>query len=129
VLSDLYLLRAECKARLGDLAGAKMDVEVLRRNRMPETNALVPASIAGQQLALLKFILSERIREFALSGYRWFDMRRLSVDPLFSDNHYTHKLYSESGTVIDTYVLRPERFVLRFPQKVMDQNPGMQNNP
>ncbi|MDR2269613.1 MAG: RagB/SusD family nutrient uptake outer membrane protein, partial [Sphingobacterium sp.] len=30
VLSDLYLLRAECKARLGDLAGAKMDVEVLR---------------------------------------------------------------------------------------------------
>ncbi|MGJ1430677.1 RagB/SusD family nutrient uptake outer membrane protein [Sphingobacterium spiritivorum] len=129
VLPDLYLLRAESKARMGDLAGARLDVEALRKNRMPEANALVPASIAGQQLALLKFILSERVREFAVSGYRWFDMRRLSVDPLFSDTHYAHRLYNETGEVMATYDLKPERMVLRFPQKVMDQSPGMQNNP
>ena len=129
ILPDLYLLRAECKARLGDLAGAKADVEQLRKNRMPAGDAVVPSTIADQQLSLLKFILDERIREFALSGYRWFDMRRLSVDPLFKGKVYTHTLYSETGAVINTYTLRPERLVLRFPQKVLDQNPGMQNNP
>jgi len=96
---------------------------------MPSANAFVPEAIAGKQLALLNFILEERIREFALSGYRWFDMRRLSVDPLFKATTYTHTLYAATGSVAGTFTLKPERFVLRFPQKVMDQNPGMENNP
>lgn len=128
-LPDLYLLRAECKARLDDLAGAKSDLEILRKNRMPSTNAIVPDGIAAQKISLLKFIIDERIREFALLGYRWFDMRRLSVDPLFGAQSYTHKLYTAAGAVKDTYQMKPERLVMRFPQKVMDENPGMQNNP
>ncbi|HWW41298.1 RagB/SusD family nutrient uptake outer membrane protein [Pedobacter sp.] len=129
VIPDLYLLRAECKARLNDLSGAKADVETLRKNRMPLASSAVPAAIAGQQLPLLNFIFEERIREFAVTGYRWFDMRRLSVDPLFSNNTFTHTLYSETGSVLSIFTLKPERYVLRFPQKVMDENPGMQNNP
>lgn len=126
---DLYLLRAECKARLNDLPGAKADVEALRAKRMPAASSEVPAVTASQQLPLLKFIMEERIREFAVLGYRWFDMRRLSVDPLFSASSYTHTLYSATGAVVSTYTLKPERFVLRFSQKVIDENPGMQNNP
>lgn len=129
LVPDLYLLRAECKVRLNDLQGAKGDVEALRIKRMPSTSSDVPTAIASQQLPLLKFIIEERIREFAMNGYRWFDMRRLSVDPLFSSNTFTHTLYSETGSVVSTFRLKPERFVLRFPQKVMDENPGTQNNP
>lgn len=129
VVPDLYLLRAECKARLSDLSGAKTDVETLRKNRMPLASSTVPPGVAGGQLPLIKFILEERIREFAVQGYRWFDMRRLSVDPLFSGTTFTHTLYSATGSVVSTFTLAPERFVLRFPQKVMDENPGMQNNP
>jgi hypothetical protein len=129
VVPDLYLLRAECKARLNDLPGAKADVETLRKNRMPSASSAVPTAIASQQLSLLNFIFEERIREFAVTGYRWFDMRRLSVDPLFGNNTFTHTLYSETGSVLSSFTLKPERFVLRFPQKVMDENPGMQNNP
>jgi tetratricopeptide (TPR) repeat protein len=125
---DLYLLRAECKCRANDLAGAKADVETLRTKRMPAADATVPAAIAGQQIPLLKFILDERIREYAVEGYRWFDMRRLSVDPLFSSNVYTHTLYSATGGTT-LYQLKPERFVLRFAQKLMDQNPNIVNNP
>lgn len=126
---DLVLLRAECKARLNDLPGAKADVEALRIKRMPAGSSDVPSAVASQQIPLLKFIMEERIREFAVLGYRWFDMRRLSVDPLFSSNTYTHSLYSATGAVVSTYTLKPERFVLRFSQKVIDENPGMQNNP
>lgn len=127
---DLYLLRAECKARLNDLPGAKDDVEALRVKRMPSTNASVPAAIASDQKALVKFILEERIREFAVEGFRWFDMRRLSVDPDYSATvGNVHNVYSSLGVITQTLTLKPERLVLRFPQKLMNQNPGMENNP
>lgn len=128
LVPDLYLLRAEVKCRLNDLAGAKADVEALRVKRMPAANAPVPAATAATQLPLLKFIMEERIREFAVQGSRWFDMRRLSVDPLFSADTYSHTLYSATGAAT-TYQLPAVRFTLRLPQKVIDQNPNIENNP
>ena len=126
---DLYLLRAEVKARLEDLAGAKADVELLRQNRMPAADVPVPAAIAANKPALLKFIIEERIREFAVTGYRWFDMRRLSVDPLFGTNTFQHLVYNATGVVSETFNFKPERFVLRFSPKIMSENPTLQNNP
>ena len=129
VMPDLYLLRAETKARLNDLAGAKADVEALRIKRMPAANASVSAAIASNQQDLVKFILEERIREFAVQGFRWFDMRRLSVDPLYNSTiKNTHTVYAANGSVAQTFTLKPERYVLRFSPKIMEQNPGMPNN-
>jgi hypothetical protein len=125
---DLYLLRAECRCRTNDLAGAKADVEALRVKRMPAADAPVPTATANDKMLLLQFILNERIREFAVEGYRWFDMRRLSVDPLFAAITYTHTLYSATGSTT-VFQLKPERLVLRFPQKLIDQNPNIVNNP
>jgi len=128
-LSELYLLRAECKARLNDLAGAITDVETLRRHRMPGTDAPVPVVSANNQTALVKFIIEERIREFAMEGYRWFDMRRLSVDPLFAGITFTHTLYKADGST-EVFTLRqPDRLVLQLPYNFMQYNPGMPNNP
>lgn len=129
LLPDIYLLRAECKARLNDLPGATADVKILREKRMPVSDADVPANISGDKNALLNFIMEERIREFAVAGFRWFDMRRLSVDPLFSNAIYKHAVYAPDGTIVASYTLKPERLTLKFPQKLMDQNPGMENNP
>ncbi len=129
-LADLYLLRAEVKARTNDLAGAKIDLETLRNKRMPD--GTVPAVTASNQMALINFILDERIREFAAEGYRWFDMRRLSVDPLFGSQTYTHILYNDAlpnTTNITTFTLRPERLTLRLPPSIMDVNPQLTNNP
>jgi hypothetical protein len=127
-LSEMYLLSAECKARTNDLAGAVADVEMLRKNRMPAADASVPGAIAGDQTALIKFIIEERIREFAFTGFRWFDMRRLSVDPLFAGAVYTHTLYDPAGNTVYT-LKQPERLVLQIPQSYIDANPGMINNP
>jgi hypothetical protein len=128
VVPDLYLLRAESKCRTNDLAGAVTDLENFRKTRMPAANATVAPAIAGDAFALLQFIMEERIREFAVFGYRWFDMRRLSVDPLFGQKTFTHTLYSASGTPT-VFTSTPERLVLKFPRKVMDFNPGLENNP
>jgi hypothetical protein len=78
----------------------------------------------------VKFIIEERRREFAGQGFRWFDMRRLSVDPLFAgQQQFTHTLYNADGTVKATYQLKPERLVMRFGQALVTQTPGFTNNP
>ena len=136
-LADLYLMRAEVKARQNDLSGAVADVETLRKNRLPGVVApnpverwKVPAAIASSKMPLIQFILEERIREFAAQGYRWYDMRRLSVDPLFTTSTYQHKVYSTvTGLVTETYTLKPERWVFKFSPKIMGENPGLINNP
>lgn len=128
-LPDLYLLSAECKARTNDLAGAVADVETLRKSRMPLADATVPAAIAANQAALIKFIVEERIREFAMEGYRWFDMRRLSTDPLFAASSYKHTIFNANGTTTEYTLPMPNRLVLMFPKNIMEANPGMNNNP
>jgi len=126
---ELYLLRAEVKARAEDLSGAKADVEFLRKYRMPADDVPVPAAASSGKLPMLQFIFEERLREFAMQGYRWFDMRRLSTDPLFTMPVYQHKVYDASGILIETYTLKPERFVFRFAPKVLGENPNLQDNP
>ncbi len=128
-IQDLLLLRAEVKARLNNLEGAADEVFDFRKHRMPVGEAAVPSNVSSEKVRLLKFIMEERIREFALQGFRWFDMRRLSVDPLFAGTAYQHKIYGTDGVVKETITLTPNRFVLRIPAKIMAENPNMENNP
>ncbi len=129
-ISELYLLSAECKTRLNDLAGAKTDMETLRKARMPVANATVATNIASNQSALLQFIFDERVREFATKGYRWFDMRRISVDPILAKPTFTHILYKDA-TITNTilFTLEPTRLTLRIPISIMNANPQFTNNP
>ncbi|HEY0272574.1 MAG TPA: RagB/SusD family nutrient uptake outer membrane protein [Chitinophaga sp.] len=128
-LPELYLLRAECRARLNNLGGATADLETLRRSRMPPADAAVPAPVAASQPQLIRFVIDERTREFAQEGYRWFDMRRLSVDPLFTGMVFTHTLYNSDGTTTVYTLQQPQRLVLQIPPKIAISNPGFQNNP
>lgn len=128
-ISELYLLSAEAKARGNDLAGARADLQFLRQNRMPIGDAAISDGVASDQKALLAFIFEERIREFAMEGYRWFDMRRLSVDPLFAAKSYTHILYNYQNNTQTVSTLRPVRLTMRLPVNIMNANPEFINNP
>ncbi len=129
-LPDIYLLKAECKARLDDFSGARTDLESFREKRMPLANASVPSNVVTKE-QWLRFIMDERTREFSVMGFRWFDMRRLSVDPLFRNDTYTHIQYSATGQDNDiiSFPLTQDRFTLRLPGKIISENPGMQDNP
>ncbi|HEY8386986.1 MAG TPA: RagB/SusD family nutrient uptake outer membrane protein [Parasegetibacter sp.] len=128
-LPDMYLMRAEIRARSNDLPGAVSDLEALRVKRIPGANYAVPSGVAGNQQALVRFILDERIREFSFTGLRWLDMRRLSQDPVYSDHvDYTHEVYNQDGSVQATYVLRPERFALKYGERMLEENNGLQEN-
>lgn len=129
-LPDLLLMKAEAQAKLGNLNSAVADVEILRRNRMPEANSFVPAAATADQKALISFIMDERVREFATQGYHWLDMRRMSVDPMFSGVTYTHVLYKdETSTNTNVYTLRLQRLTRKLPPLFMTANPSFVNNP
>lgn len=128
-LPELYLLSAECKARTNDLAGAIFDLKELRKHRMPAADAVVPVTIATNQNELIKFVIDERTREFASEGYRWFDMRRLAVDPLFTGINFKHIIYNADGATTEYTLQLPNRLVLMIPRNIMEANPDMKNNP
>lgn len=127
-LPDLYLMRAECRARLNNLSGAMEDLMTLRNNRMPVKDAGVPPSVSTNQTALVHYVIDERIREFAAEGYRWFDMRRLHNDPLFNSPLPAHVEYNSDGTETN-YPLSEDRLTLRLPPLYISANPGITNNP
>lgn len=125
-LAELYLMKAECEARVGTVANAISTLETFRKTRMSAADATVTLT---DRDPLTRFVIEERLREFALQGYRWFDMRRLSTDPLFSSQVYTHTYYNATGGVAATYTLDSKRLTMRLPQVAITQNPGMENNP
>lgn len=69
-ISELYLIRAESRAQLNKLEGAKADLDTVR------ARANVPLSVATTQAALLQAIEDENGIEFAFEAHRWFDLVR-----------------------------------------------------
>ena len=127
-LSDIYLLRAECNARSNNLNEAISDLEFLRRHRMDPADAAVPSGMLQDDL--IKYVIEERTREFALKSELWFDMRRLWDDPLFQDKKpYVHTVYNADGSVSETFTLTEDRLVFRFSDKVTNANPDLIQNP
>lgn len=119
-LPNLLLMSAECKARGNDLAGAKADLEELRKNRMPLANANVSVTTQDD---MIRFTLDERHREYASTGMRWFDMRRLVKDAKFNNLDRTKKFDTETFTLTDN------RLTLKIPPQILQYNPSMVDNP
>lgn len=120
-LPNLYLMLAECKARTNDLNGAKAELETLRTKRMPAADAIVPITT---QDAMVRFVLAERHREYACTGMRWFDMRRLWDDPIYNNTiDPLHRIDASS------FILKRERLTLRIPPQIKAYSPGMPDNP
>ncbi len=118
---EIYLIRAECNARLGNTSAAVQDLESLLNKRyktgtLPNLNPATPE-------AALQLVLNERQKELPFRGVRWSDLRRLNKD----------------GTINVTlkrilngieYRLEPNdlRYTLLIPARVM-QLVELQQNP
>lgn len=76
---EIFLNRAESRARLGDVAGAMADINTLLVNRYEE-NTYIPKT-ANSSSEALDIVLAERRKELLTRGLRWSDLRRLNQDP------------------------------------------------
>lgn len=76
---ELYLLRAEAKARLGQTAEAQKDLNQIRNSRALKN---VNVATAGQEL--LDAILLERRRELIGEGWYWYDLIHFKKIPQYT---------------------------------------------
>lgn len=79
---EVKLLRAEGRARTGDLTGAMADLNTLLMKRY-KSGTFVPVTALSQGDAV-RIILTERRKELVFRGLRWFDLRRLNRDSRFA---------------------------------------------
>jgi hypothetical protein len=79
-LAELYLIRAEARARQGNISGAQDDLDTIR------ARAGLPPTTATDQASLLAAILHERqVELFTEWGHRWLDLKRTGqVDAVMS---------------------------------------------
>lgn len=75
---ETYLIRAECRARAGNVTGAMDDLNTLLVQRW-KNGTFVPFTATTWQNAL-NIILIERRKELPCRGLRWTDIRRLNLE-------------------------------------------------
>jgi starch-binding outer membrane protein, SusD/RagB family len=115
---EMYLIRAEAKAELNDLAGAATDLNALRTARITAyTNVNLPTKEAA-----ITAILSERFKELAYESHRFWDLKRrnLPVERLASDAPTSSAITLPAGNF---------RFILPIPNSEIQANSQIQQNP
>jgi hypothetical protein len=78
-VDEVYLIRAECAARVGNKDAALADLNTLLQHRWTDTVVFNPITAASASAAL-DSILVERRKELAFRGLRWTDLRRLNKE-------------------------------------------------
>lgn len=119
--SELWLIRAECDARRGEIHLALSALNKLRENRMKKGH-FVPLETTDPDHALA-MILLERRKELFARGVRWEDIRRLNHEERFS-KALERRIDGEQ------YFLPPNdlRWVWPLPDSEVEIN-GFPNNP
>jgi hypothetical protein len=112
---EMYLTRAECYARTGNIDAAMNDLDSLMIKRMA-TGAFTPYTAVDVNDALQQ-ILQERRKELLYRGLRWTDLRRLNKDASTA----TTLTRTVGGTI---YTLSPNspRYVYYIPPAVINFN-------
>lgn len=75
---EMYITRAECYARAGNIGAAMTDVNTLLKMRY-KTNSFTPLTAATAAEAL-DIVLKERRKELLFRGVRWMDIKRLNKE-------------------------------------------------
>ncbi len=100
-VAEVYLIKAECHARLNQVPEAQTAINILRAKRMNSTapSSVINLTFANKQDAITK-ILQERRRELAFVQ-RWNDVRRLNNnDDTTDDVVMTRTFYGYSASAI-----------------------------
>ena len=114
---EMYLVKAECQARLEDPQGAIATINILRENRFASGSGF--EIVLGDGESALDYVLRERRMELMGRGFRWFDMKRLFLeDPSVAFNSRTYR-----G---ETISFDPEEdFVYPIFSDYIDMNPEL----
>lgn len=116
---EMYIIGAECAARMGFLSEAATALNYLLTHRWL-SGTYIPYSFSNKVVAL-EMILKERRKEMVFRGQRWSDLRR------FNEEGANITLVRKVGEL--KYELPPhdDRWVLLLPDEVIKRTNMVQN--
>lgn len=128
--AEVYLNRAEAYVRKYIESGesqyaekALADLNYLREYRFEPGYIEKELTEFADGEALLDFCLRERRREMVHeANSRWFDLRRLGMPRI------EHNYYFDRELQVFTLEEKDSRYVLPIPERVIEQNPNLQQN-
>lgn len=119
-IDEIYLIRAECMARAGNLQEAQADLNKLLAKRY-KSGSFVPYQLTVAK-DVLDLVLKERRKELIFRGLRWIDIKRLNLEGA----------NIEQRRFLDgkEYILEPNsnRYALPLPDDIIRLT-GMEQNP
>ncbi|RZL13877.1 MAG: RagB/SusD family nutrient uptake outer membrane protein, partial [Pedobacter sp.] len=106
---EIYLIRAECLVRAGNVAAGMDDLNTLLVKRY-KTGTFIPLAVHADAL---KTVLKERRKELLMRGVRWSDLKRLN---LLGENITLTRIVN--GV---TYTLEPNslKYALPIPDEIV----------
>lgn len=117
---EIYLIAAECEARLGNKEKAISYINKLRDHRIIDNT---PLTVESDEEALRK-VLDERRREMVFQGCtRLIDLKRLNREPRFAKT-----IIHEADGVKYTLAPGDPKYILPIPPSVLRFNPNMIQN-
>jgi len=131
--AEMYLVRAECRARANDAPGAVADLNTVRSKRYKSgTYVNLTTSNFPDKKSLVQFIIDERHREFPFT-LRWYDIKRINSDPqnIVDKITITREFFDFDGVTTDvnktkTYTLAPgdKKFAWPIPNIDIELSKG-----
>lgn len=115
--AELYLIKAEAAARLGQKEQAITSLTTLLKNRLTAA-VLVAAQAKLATLSnadLITYILDERARELALEGLRWYDLKRTTRPEIVHNYRAIDYKLNQNDP----------RYVIRYPRQAISNNPDL----
>lgn len=115
--SEMYFIKSEALLKQNRLDEAKQTLLTVLKNRYtPDGYTAVQNQISPMNATeFMTFILDERLREFALEGQRWFDLRRADQRKI------THTVNGQD------YILQQNdpRYTIEYPMSAKKNNPNL----
>jgi hypothetical protein len=128
-LAELYLIRAEANAKLGNAQLALDDVNLIRQRAGLSGTALhTVASIALSSKSALDVVLEERWLELAFEGHRAYDLFR-NGRSVVRNYPGTHALNVTPNNITQTITAADNRVVFFIPESERAKNPNLTQNP
>jgi starch-binding outer membrane protein, SusD/RagB family len=118
--AEILLTRAECYARLGNIAEAMNDLNTLMRKRW-DNSVVYPLITAVNDTDAVNKILAERRKELYMRGMRWMDIKRLNRE------NRNIVLTRKIGTQVFTLLPNAGYYALPLPSDII-QITGIEQN-
>ena len=118
--AEVYLIKAESNARLGNINAAMQDLNSLLEKRY--AGGIAPSYTPGTIQEAVSIILDERKKETVYRGMRWADIKRLNKNPQTAIT-----LQRELNGTIYTLPPNDPRYALLIPRNIMEMTDLEQN--